>query len=124
MNSTVSTNDDCYIYVYVIMLRMPLFAKTRGSNFPKVVEAQRILCWISSSRFAVRYRWLPRYRKYSTVSRSSPPLIVIEGMLEGVLGIGRCSTLVLPVSVEGESQALIGTGEKIQDGLQSVLGVC
>ena len=52
------------------------------------------------------------------------PLIVIEGGLEGVLGIGWCSTLVLPVSVKGEAQALIGTGEKIQDGLQSVLGVC
>ena len=53
VNSTVSTNDDCYIYVCVIMLRRPLFAKTRGSHFPNVVEAQRILCWISSSRFAV-----------------------------------------------------------------------
>ena len=49
---------------------------------------------------------------------------MIEGWLEGVLGIGWCSTLVLPVSVKGESQALIGTGEKIKDGLQSVLGVC
>ena len=97
------------------MLRMPLFAKTQGSNFLKDVETQRILCWISSSRFAVRHRWLPRYRNCSTFSRSSPPLIVIEGMLEGVLGIGWCSTLVLPVSVRGESQALIGTGEKIQD---------
>ena len=110
----------CYI------VRRPLFAKTRGSNFPKDVEAQWILCWISSSRFAVRYRWLPRYRKCSTFTTSSPPLIVIEGELKGVLGIGWCSTLILPVSVEGESQALIGSGEKIQDGFaefrRSVLG--
>ena len=76
------------------MLRRSLFAKTRGSNFLKYVEAQRILCWISSSRFAVRYRWLPRYRKCSTLSKHSP-LIVIEGGLEGVLGIGWCNTFGL-----------------------------
>ena len=49
---------------------------------------------------------------------------MIEGGLEGVLEIGWCITLVLPVSVKGEAQGLIGTGENIQDGLQSVLGVC